>query len=517
MKAVLAALCIAAPLAAQDAQVRAPLRPLADHPAPVLPAPPFPALLIEASPAVGLFRSAGLPAGLPRDVTASRGVLSIGMTHDGGSYRRPFDPDDATAVTVRAAGWQPLGGHGAAWGRVVAENTGLGTAGFASHFQPYGSSPLVLADTSNPKVQRVRATLEGATGWAAGSWLMGVAAGLDVLDLGTRDAGFVRTNRASVPAVQLAFGRDMPGGLTLVLHGRWVGGSETMFLRPQPSPSRAYLFSGFDDPLPLDIASPNAFFRRTQRDAFEGGVGLAGRLFGGPWVLTAARTYRHDTHFSDVIANPPSDDWTADGWTILAEHQRTLPAGVTGTLHVEARRLVGDVTLESIEGVTVQVQETMLDAAVDLRWTPPRSAIQTALRLGLGMSHRQLDDYLVQVGADVEVWRPSAVAEVAYPWRNTAVALAAGVAGAGPYATLPRPSAMGPVYYQFIAPAWSRDATPAITLLGALTVRQTLSPGLALVAHAELTGLSPQDTPVVPSPSGSYREWRVSVSLLGAR
>jgi hypothetical protein len=517
MKAVLVALCVAAPLAAQDAQIRGPLRPLADNPAPVLPAPPLPALLVEAPPAVGLFRSAGLPVGLARDVTGSRGVLSLGMAHDGGSYRRPFDPDDVGGVGARAAGWQPLGGHAAAWGRVVAENTGLGAAGFASHFEPYGSSPLVLADTSSPKAQRVRATLEGATGWSAGPWLMGVAAGLDVLDVGTRDAALVRTDRGSVPAVEVAFGRDLPGGLTLVAHGRWVGGSETMFLRPQPGATRAFLFSGFDDPLPMDIASPNAFFRRAQRDAYEGGIGLAGRLLGGPWVLSAARTYRHDINFSDVSANPPSDDWTADGWTIVAEHQRPLPAGVTGTLHLGASRLVGDVTLESIQGVTARVRETLLDASLDLRWTPPRSRISTAVRLGLDMTHRELDDYLMEVGADVLVWRPSAVAEVAYPWRSTAVALAAGVAGSGPYATLPRPSAMGPVYYQFIAAAWSRDATPATTLLGALTIRQTLSPGLAIVAQGAVTDLSSRGTPVVPSPAGHYREWSVSVGLLGAR
>jgi hypothetical protein len=239
-------------------------------------------------------------------------------------------------------------------------------------------------------------------------------------------------------------------------------------------------------------------------------------MFGGPWVLSAARTYRHDIHFSEPRQDPPSDEWTADGWNLVAAHQRRLPFGITGTLELDASRLVGDVTLVSVEGAVVRVRETMFDGSLDLR-AAPGARFQTALRLGLGMSHRQLDDFLRRAGADLVVWRPSAVAEVAYTLGGTSVALAGGVAGAGPYATLPRPTAMGPVYQQFIAPTWSREATRATTLLGTVTVRQRVSSGLALLAQAGVTDLSPRGTPVLASPDGRFREWRVSFGMVGAK
>jgi len=511
-------LCLAVPLAAQDTQVQGPLRPVADHPASVLPAPPFPDLLLEAPPTVGLFRSAWLPAGLARDVTAGGGSTRLGVGGASGEYRRPFDPDDVRTIGFRAAGWQPVG-TGAAWGRVVAEDIRLGTSGHAAHTNPYGSSPLVLADTTDPKAKRVRYTLEGAMGWSLGAWLVGLSGGLEVIDLGTREAQFIRTNRYSTPAVELNVGRDLFAGMTLLLHGRWMGGSETMFLRPEPKESRAYLFSGFEDPLPKDIVPPSAYFRRTQRDGYAGGAALAGRLYGEPWVLSVARTYRKDIHFEEVRQDPPTDDWIADGWTVVAAHQRPLPYGITGTLQLDASRVVGDVTLAAVEGVVTRVRETIFEGSLDLRWTASDGAFQAALRLGLDLSRRQLDDYFVRIGADVRAAAPSAVAEVAYRWAGTAVSVAGGVGGHGPYPSLPRPTAMGPVYQEFIAPRWSRDATKATTLLGAVTLRQTLSARVALFARAGLASLSPSGTPVPPLPAeaGSYGKWQVEVGVIGLR
>jgi hypothetical protein len=479
-----------------------------------MPAPPAPALLTEPSPAVGLFRSAGIAAGLPDEVPAPRGILRLGISNAWGPYRRPFDPNQAGGVSVRGAGWQRVSPRVAGWGRVAVEDGGGDPTGYTVYGTPYGSDPLILADTATSKLHRARATLEGALGWSAGGWRLGVAAGVAVTDDGTRDASFIRTNRMSLPAVQLSVGRTF-FGITTVLHGRWTGGSETMLLRSEPGESRAYFLTGFEEPLPLDItpAPPASLFRRTQKDAYAGGVAFGGRLLGRPWVVSAARTYRKDIHFSEVVRDPPSDTWVADGWTITAAHQRGLPFGLTGTFALDASRLVGDVTLVSVDGAVTRVRETMLETSLDLRGGPGR--IQPALRLGLTMSRRQLDDFLRRAGAALTVWRPSAVAEVAYTLGGTSVSLSAGVAGAGPYATLINPTAMGPVYQRFTAPAWSRDATKATTLLGSLTVRRTVSSRVALVGQAGVTDLSPRGTPVLASPAGRFREWRVSLGVIG--
>jgi hypothetical protein len=509
-------LAVPMPAVGQDVSIRGPLRPLADHPAPVIPAPALPALLTEPAPTIGLFQSAGIAAGLADEVATARGILRLGLSDARGAYRRPFDPDRAGVVSVRGAGWQRVSRRVAAWGRVVVEDGGRDPTGYTVYGTPYGSDPLILADTATSKLHRARAALEGALGWSGGGWRVGVAAGIGVTDDGTRDASFIRTNRMSLPAVQLSVGRTL-FGVTTVLHGRWTGGSETMLLRSEPGVSRAWFLTGFEEPLPLDItpAPPAALFRRTQKDAYAGGVAFAGRLLGRPWVLSVARTYRRDIHFSEVVQDPPSDTWVADGWTITAAHQRGLPLGLTGTFALDASRLVGDVTLVSVEGVVTRVRETMLETSLDLRGAPGR--IQPALRLGLAMSRRQLDDFLRRAGAALTVWRPSAVAEVAYTLGGTSVALSGGVAGAGPYATLINPTLMGPVYQRFIAPTWSRDATKATTLLGSLTVRQTMSSRVALLGQAGITALSPRGTPVLASPDGRYREWRVGIGVVGSR
>jgi len=354
-------------------------------------------------------------------------------------------------------------------------------------------------------------------GLAAGPWLIGLAGGLEVHDLGTRESRFVRTSRHSTPAVELNLGRDLLAGMTLLLYGRWMGGAETVFLRPEPGASRAYRLSGFDDPLPLDVVPPSASFRRAQRDAYEGGAALSGALLGAPWVLGAGRTYRKDIHFEEVRQDPPTDDWVADGWTITAAHQRPLPYGITGTLQLDASRLVGDVTLAAVEGVVTRVQETLFEGSLDLRWTAPDGALQAALCLGLDLSRRQLDDYFVRIGADVRVAEPSAVAEVAYRWAGTAVSLGGGIAGHGSYPTLPRPTAMGPVYQAFIAPRWAQDATRAGTLLGAVTVRQAVSAHAAVFARAHLARLSPSGTPVPPlsAAGGRCERWQVEIGVVG--
>jgi hypothetical protein len=316
--------------------------------------------------------------------------------------------------------------------------------------------------------------------------------------------------------VQASLGHRLPGGLTLVLHGRWTGGSESATFRPEPGSSRAYQFDGFDDPFPRDIASPNSYFRRNQRDAYAAGAGVTGGLVGGRWVLGWARTYRSDEHFTLLIDSPPVDTWEADGWVARAAYQRQV-LGVLLTLTLHGDRLTGDLRRADIEGVITRVRETRMVALLELRWASPVALWDVGLTVGLDRTRRQVSDFLVRVDSDLDLWTPSGALAVARTFNSTTVALAAGVAASGPYATLPNPPAMGPLYQQYIAPALSRDATRSLTAAGSVAVRHRVTELLAFQGSGWWNRTAIRGDPVAFGPGGRYNQWEIEAAVVVGR
>jgi hypothetical protein len=508
---------LAAPVAAvaQERPPGAPLDPVANLPIPVIAAPSLPRLL-EPLYSVGLFHTLGLAAGLPDDIERSRGRVRAGWGHEGGLFRRPFDPDGATERGAEGSGWGRLSAGSAVWGRAAVQDAVFDHAGYASFMDPYGSSPLVMADTTSPRSRRSRALIEGAMGWRLGGLRLGLAGGLDVREDATRDARFIRSVRHSVPAVQASVGYALPAGLVVALYGRWMGGSETAIFRPEPGGSRAYQFDGFDDPFPRDIAPPNAYFRRNQRDGYAAGAGITGPLTGGRWVVGWARTYRTDRHFTLLVEDPPSDTWEADGWTGRAAYQRRV-LGVVSTLTLHADRLTGDVRRVDIDGVITRARDTRMGAGLELRWAPANSLWEAGLTLGLDRTRRQVSDFLVRVDSDLDFWTPSGAVGVARTVGSTTIAAAVGVAAPGAYATLPSPPAMGPVYQWFIAPGLSRDATRSLTASGSLAVRHRVTERLAFEAFGWWNRTTIRGAPAEFGPDGRYNQWEVGAAVVLGR
>jgi hypothetical protein len=515
VRLLLLALAVPFGLAAQVRPSGAPLDPIANFPIPVVTPPLLPRLFEPAVP-VGFFHTLGIAAGLADDITLSRGSVRTRLSHDGGEFRRPFDPDGVSQRGAEAGGWRRLSDRGAVWGRAAVEDAIFGNAGFATFMDPYGSSPLVIADTTAPRVRRARALMEGAMGWRVGGFRLGLAGGLDVREDATRDARFIRSVRHAVPAVQVSLGHRLPAGLTLVLHGRWTGGSESATFRPEPGASRAYQFDGFDEPFPRDIVPPNTYFRRNQRDAYAAGLGVTGGLLGGRWVLGWARTYRSDEHFTLLIDSPPVDTWKADGWMARAAYQRQV-RGVLSTLTLHADRLTGDVTRADIEGVITRVHETRMGALLELRWASPAPRWEVGGTVGLDRTRRQVSDFLVRVDSDLDVWHPGGGLAVARTLSSTTVALAGGVAWSGAYATLPNPPGMGPIYRQYIAPALSRDATRTSTVAASLSGRHRVTELLAFQGSATWNQTKVRGAPAPVGPRGRYEQWEIEVAVVVGR
>ncbi|MEX0691120.1 MAG: DUF6850 family outer membrane beta-barrel protein [Gemmatimonadales bacterium] len=510
-------LCAVLPvtLVAQVRPAGSPLDPIAHLTIPIVNTVAIPRLFEPIVP-VGLFHALGLAAGLVDDVERSRGSIRAHVGGEGGTFRRPFDPDDVSRRGAEAGGWRRLSARRAVWGRAAVQDAGFGNAGHATFTDPYGSSPLVIADTTAPRLRRAAALLEGMIGWRLGGARLGLGAGLDVREDATRDARFVRTARHANPALQVSLGHALPLGLQLVAIGRWSGASETAIFRTEPGSSRAYQFDGFDEPFPRDLAPPSAYLRRNQRDAYALGGALAGGLLGGRFVMGWSRTYRADRHFSLLVNDPPSDTWDADGWTGRAGYHRLI-LGVAMTLTLHADRLTGDVTRQDIDGVITRVRDTGMGLDLQARWQSARPAWDVGVSFGVDRRRRQVNDFLVRVASDLDVWYPRAAVAVAWTRGSTSFLLGAGVTGSGAYATLPNPTSMGPLYQTYVAPALSRDATRSITIGAMVGVRRRVTELLSfeLTPTWQRTGV--RGSPAPFGPDGAYTRWAIGAGVVVGR
>jgi hypothetical protein len=115
------------------------------------------------------------------------------------------------------------------------------------------------------------------------------------------------------------------------------------------------------------------------------------------------------------------------------------------------------------------------------------------------------------------LWTPSGALAVARTFNSTTVALAAGVAASGPYATLPNPPAMGPLYQQYIAPALSRDATRSLTAAGSVAVRHRVTELLAFQGSGWWNRTAIRGDPVAFGPGGRYNQWEIEGAVVVGR
>jgi hypothetical protein len=490
-----------------------PFAPIADAPRRLLTPASLPSLLGLPAPAVGLLWTAGNPAGLAFDVAQPWARLGGSAGRESGDFRRPMDPDRVSSLGVSGVGWEPLG-RGAVAGRVIAEQTTIGVMPYSDVTAPYGSDPLVLADTSQPRLRRVRARLEGAFGWRFGAWGVGLSSGIDVDDHRTDHARFPRLGRAAARAASAGVARDLPfAPVRIAGYARWIGGSETVTLWPQPGTGTAYLLSGYNEPDPIIVAQLPGLFRRIDHDARAFGLAAASTAGATGWTLFATKTARTDGHFSVQKDNPPTDRWRASGWTMGGAVQRAVYRNlVLITAEALYERLSGNATRADLTGFIFHADESTFAARAEARYWPENSPWVFAVALALAREHRFRHDFIDALETDITQWTPTFGVEAARAFPQATVSAGFAVTRYAVAAAIPDSAGTGPIYRSLVAPEISLYAAPAITVTGTFSVQRQVTRSSSLILETRYTSMSAEGTVAGLSfaPGGRRAAWSVS-------
>jgi hypothetical protein len=481
----------------------------------------LPNLLLYPAPRVGLLWTMGHAGALPFELEDRHSEFHAALANVSGDYRRPLDPAQARAIDLAGLGWRPLG-EGGVVGRANLTLQSLGPSSYAHVIAPYGSSPLVVTDTSAPAIEGPTARLEGAGGWRFGGWGVGLAAGYEAVNIRTDAVRLARIGRASNWGVSGGLVRRLGDHLRLGLYGRWQGWAEQLYIIEQGDPGLVHVLKGYAEPEPIVVyGNPKNFPRRIEHEAWSAGIGAAGDLAGLTWTLFAATAHRTETQSSELFVNdPPQDGWAASGQIIGGALQATLWGRLLATLDARWVGLEGSATRMDLEGNIFRANESALVVTSDLRITPTASRWGGALGLSFRRESRDRRDAVAEFGTDIEGWVHSATLEVAH-WFSEALIASAGYAGAlySRTARIPDPWDLGPAYRSLIAPELAYYATESISHQGALTFRWNPQKRSSLWVQGRYGVLKPLESqvPLLYAPEGERHSWSLALGVvLGA-
>ena len=463
--------------------------------------------LLWPAPRIGLFWSGGNPAGLPFELQDAFSAFRAGAAEGDGSYRRPLDPSRTTDAGLKAHGWQPFGGNGAAIGRVRVGRQGLQRP-LSDYDLPYPASPYVVMDTAGSELGRTEAALEGALGWRLGALGVGAALGYRAQQTRTTAAPVPRILSAADPGASVGVVWNQSRRLRVGLHGRWRAHAERVLLYSVAAPSRVYWLQGYFEARPQDVAS-GYYQRRMERDGTAIALSLGGEAIGGTWTAFVERGEQEERQHPPGRNDPDSDTWTTDAWTAGAALQRgfgsaiqVVVSGRYSILAGEARR--GDLP----DTVTFVSDESVLDLAADVE-IEPVPMVQLRARLTFRSENRDRRDQLARMRSDLEGWTTGFGVSVAYrPFPSLALGAGGAIAHYGAGGAIPDPADTGPAYSTYVAPELSLEATDATSWAASGSVLWSLLPTASLWARVSGTSLSGSEGGVrLPLAPGGKRKW----------
>ncbi len=495
-------------------QVWSPLAPIMDIPRELPRAVALPMLLTAPAPRVGQFWTAGTPAELRAEASDSYATAAGQLGRESGSFHRPLDPETVETRQLHAIGWRQIRDNGAAIGSIVVANELMDPASYADASAPYGSAPMVVTDTSLPDMRRVRARLEGAVGYRLGSWGLGVGLGVEAQDYRTDNARFPRISRSAIPGVVLGISRTV-SGLRLGVHGRWVGGAETLTLNPIPAFGQAHLLFGFTEPDPISVAMVPGLYRRSERDATAIGVSLSGSLSGVTWVLVAQRERRTESQSSQRLSSGEDDSWTAEGFAGTAALQARPLSRVLVTAWVGGRTLEGSATRIGLTGDVFRARENRVRGMVDVRYATVDSAWQLGVVGAIGRDYRLREDFVALLYSEVTAWSPGVSVELARRLdARTAVSIGVARSFAAASSIVPDATNLGPVYRQLIAPEHALGAAETQPMTVGLALTRDVTSGATVWVRGWRESVSPNGTVGLPFfPDGDRSTWSVAVGV----
>jgi hypothetical protein len=492
------------------ARAWSPLHPIADLPRRATTAPPLPELLQLPAPRVGLFWTAANPAGLPFELDDARADFRFAHAAASGAYRRPLDPAVERVQGVVGDGWRTLGERGAAVGRIAVEQVAHDPGSNASMLSHHLSSPLLLTDSLTPEIARVNVRMEAAGGWRAGPWGFGVTAGYSVIDNRSRGGTVFRSGRAVLPAAGIGVTRAFGPALRVGLSGRRSASRETMSLLTRTEFTNAFVWRGFFEPDAMAVTPTSPGYRRAEADAWQVGLGAAGRWRAADWAAFAARTSLADRQFTARRADPPTDTWDAAGRTAGAAIALPLGARTRATADASWTSLAGHTERHDLDGVVFRGEESAAGLGVSLRRDPAPAAWGAAASVSLGRARRLHRDILAELNTETVTWNPGGALEIARPVGRR-LTLGAGYGAAFHAGNVNAPGAGDQVelFRQVFVPELAFTGSEALTHRLAVTGRWATGPASAVFARTSLGRTAPLGERMWPdvAPLGSRSAW----------
>jgi hypothetical protein len=478
----------------------------------------MPDLLTSPAPGVGLFWNAGNPAALAGAVDGAWSMYRLRHESAAGTYRRPFDADTETRNGFRAEGWTGGGTRAAAIGRVVVDRTGFAAPYFANVMDPFGMSPMLVADTTGTDVNRTTARVEGAGAVTLGPVALGASLGFEAGESRTVAAPVPRLLRSSLPGATLGAVLDVPGvrALSLGTHVRWQRPLQRVSLISIAAPNRVYQLAGYGEEGATDLVNVN-YRRDIERNVVAGGGGLALRG-GGARLAVFGEVIRSDDRHSSAESNDPlTDRWDADGATIGVAAGWAILQGRLEVLGIlRSTSFSGELVLHQEDDlVAFTADERRLETALDARLRPGPGWL-VAVRLGAENETRDRFDALNGMRLDLESWRSQFAAEVARdlgPSFSLAIGAAYEMYRAG--GNVPAGPAAGYVYRTWLGPEFAYYGTDANSAAASATARWSpRQDGAGVFLQVRTATLSAAGTGGLPlKPEGSRTGF---VLLLGA-
>ena len=469
------------------------------------------------APRTGEFWTAGNVGAMGLEVRDHRTRFRLGLHDVSGAYRRPLDPAGVGQATLSASGWTSLGRGVAAAGNVVVDGTSFKDSLFADVLLPYGSNPLIVADTLGDPMRRRAVRLEGAIGIHSGRLGAGLALGWEGQSNRSVASPVPRLNRTAGPGLAAGLSYDC-GPLRLGVLGRWLHAIEYVNVRTVAQSARVFQINGYAEPVPLDFY-PGQYERRFERDGHAAGASGAFQALGTRWTLYGLRErITEDRFFPSQSTELPRDTWNADGWVTGGAGQRAFIVAKTQllvTLESKYRTLAGEALEADVGDIVVLVDDSRLDISLDVR-ARLAGGWHAGGRAEFRRSAHDRLDRLVVAGSEVRANEGGVSVEIGRMLgERWGIATAAGIASYGPAGLLPDPRIMGPQYKRYLGPGLALELSRAIAASGAVSARWIANETTAIWMRTSVGALRPRqgDVRIPLTPEGSRRSWSLSVGV----
>lgn len=474
-------------------------------------------LLLYPDPPVGLFWTAANPAALAFEIAAGRTEFIASLAHESGDFRRPLDPKRTTERGVSALSWTPLSDRAGVIGQVVFDER-LFDDTRADQLDPYGSAPFAVSDTGASNLRSTKARLEAAGGWRIGSWALGLSGGLEAVTYRTRLDPVPTIDRAARPGAAIGLVRRFGlGDLVVGVHGRWQRDVETVFLGNAPFGGIAHRLEGFTEPIATDLTPPAFVSRRIERHSLAGGAGFAVTMLDMRWVAFGQRTRYRDEQSRDT-RSPILNKWRATGLGLGGAVQRAIADRALVTLNVRWRDIDGQARKPDLPGNLFVADEQAWSVNLDTRIHGLRGGWSLATAISFRREKRRRRDVIAEVLTDIRSSNFGVNLELA---RRLSNSLGVSAAYARSFytaeGTIPRPTALGPLFGQLIAPELGLYLTDTQPEAARFAVQWQSNPSTAIVVQARYESLAPTGNAASRlsfAPGGNRSGWRVRFGVI---